>query len=198
MNEGEYDAANQLRIVKLSDDDWRVALKKCKDHIKIRIQQKTLFGAHSAANLGGDPIDHYLALSCEKILAGNWEWKDEFSLSEQLIRIANSHISTEVARVNTVKSMQSKLVYQDIESEFYGMPNAPPEDLVDEAEYENRLRFIEDAISNDPELMFILEALKEGKKRHEISDLMDLQPRQFDKLKERLIRTVRNYKPSAQ
>ena len=38
------------------------------------------------------------------------------------------------------------------------------------------------------------DALKEGKKRAEIADLLDMQPKQFDKLKEKLIKQVKDFK----
>lgn len=194
MEVGEYYEANHTKIATLSDKDWRVALAKCKKHIRWRLRQRTLFGAHSPSNLGADPIDYYLGIAYEKILAGKWEWKEEYSLSEQMIRIANKFISDEVVKFKSEKGQSFKLVYKDIEEEFYGLANAPPE--IDEAEYEEKLRTIEAAVAEDSQLSIMVEALKEGHKRSDIAALLDIQPRQLDKLKEKLERKVKNYNPS--
>lgn len=188
---GPYFQCNQLRVVSLTDDDWRVALDKCKQSIKWRLKQRTLHGAHSPGNLGADPVDHYLGIAYEKILNGDWEWKTEHSLSEQMIIIANKYIGLEVDKMSTDKKLALQIVYKNLEEEFYFSGSDPPG--VDEAEYEQKLKIIEAAVAEDAQLIFMLECLKEGKKRNEIATLMDLHPRQFDKLKEKLERKVKKY-----
>ncbi len=42
MDLGKHYKNNQKRLDALSDDDLRVAFKKCKNHISIRIKQKTI------------------------------------------------------------------------------------------------------------------------------------------------------------
>jgi hypothetical protein len=195
MKAAKYFNSNQNRVATLTDDDWRVALKKCKEHIKWRLKQKTLSGAHSSSNLGSDPIEHYLGLSYEKILLGEWEWKQEFSISEQMIRIVDSCVSKEIEKTTTNKSDLFKLIYIDIEQEFYDLTD-PPETTLEKNVNEAILQSIETAVSGDEQLEFIVEALKEGKKRTEIADLLDIKPRQFDKLREKLIRRINNPQPS--
>jgi len=196
MQAGQYYSNNQSRIDHLTDTDWKVALAKCKKHIELRLWQKTLSGAHSASNLGADSVEHYLSLSYEKILTGEWEWKEEYTLAEQMIRIVNSLISKEVDKVKTAKGKSFKISYRNIEEEFYNLVDEP-ENLDELALHETKLHSIETAICGDEQLEFIVEALKEGKKRTEIASLMDITPRQFDKLRERLIRCVRTHQPSA-
>src|ERR1700744_3787019 len=101
METSRYYYSNQRRIEPLSDADWKAALAKCKEHIKWRLRQRTLSGAHSASNLGADPVDHYLGIAYEKLLAGDWEWKDDFTLGQQLIRIADSYISKQVEKTTS-------------------------------------------------------------------------------------------------
>lgn len=194
MEVGKHYEANQIKIGALTSNDWKVAIFKCKTHIRWRIRQRTLHGAHSPSNLGGDPIDHYLGIAYEKILLGEWEWKEEYSLSEQMIRIANKFIGREVEKFTSEKGQALQIVYRNIEEEFYGLANAPPD--TDEAEYEEKLSTIEAAVAEDSQLAIIVEALKEGSKRSEIAALLDIQPKQLDKLKEKLERKVKNYKPS--
>ena len=196
MKVGDHHSGNHIRIACLSEEDWKVALKKCKTHIRIRLRQRTLYGAHTSSNLGADPIDHYLGIAYEKILAGDWEWKVEYTLAEQLIRIADKFIGDTVDKYKTEKSEALRIVYKDIELDFYGLANAPPD--TDEIEYEERLKTIENAISDDQELLMMLEGVKAGYKRSEIADLLDIHPRQLDKLKDKLERKVKKYKSSSQ
>ena len=197
MELGEYYKQNQNRIALLSERDWKIALKKCKEHIKWKLKQKTLSGAHSASRLGTDPVDHYLEISHEKILSGEWEWKDEYSLVEQMIRIIDSYISTEVEKRKTKKEQSFKVDFIDIENEFYDLAD-PPDSMEEEAIYAEKLQKIENAIKGDSQLELFMVAVREGMKRADIADLLDLQPRQLDKVRERLLRTVRIYQSSLQ
>jgi len=45
-------------------------------------------------------------------------------------------------------------------------------------------------------LGFLSDAVKEGMKRSEVAAILDLQPRQLDKVREKLMRRVRNYQSS--
>jgi hypothetical protein len=191
MKLGEYNKKNQARIISINEADWKVALKKCKDHIKWKLKQKTLSGAHSASRLGADSVEHYLGISYEKILYGEWEWKDDFSLAEQMIRIADSCISREVEKKKSIKETFFSVQYRNIEEEFYDLTDPP--NSSEEKGYEQKLRQIEEAISGDVQLEIFIEAVKEGRKRSDIAAILDLQPRQLDKVREKLIRKVRAY-----
>ena len=188
---GQYSVTNQARINLLTERDWKVALAKCKAHIKLRLKQKTLWGVHKASNLGADPVDHYLSLAYEKILAGEWEWRPERSLVEQMIRIVNSSMSTEVEKAATLKAEKFKLTYTDIEDEFYSVSGTSDNEAPEE--YESRLRVVKDAIRGEADLEFVLTALTDGYKRSQIADLMDLRPKQFDKVREKLINRVQKF-----
>jgi len=191
METGKYYYTNQLKVEKLTDADWKVAMAKCKEHIQWRLRQRTLSGAHSASNLGADPVDHYLGIAYEKILAGIWEWKDDFTLGQQMIRIADSYISKQVEKTTSAKGVAFKIVYKDVEEEFYDLA-APPAGEEEEREMERRLAAIEKAAAGDEDLEWMIEGLKEGKKRADISDLLGIGVRQFDKLREKLMRRIKN------
>lgn len=195
MEVGKYFYGNQTKITHLTDNDWKVALAKCEEHIKSKLKQKALSGAHAASNLGCDPIDHYLGIAYEKVLTGEWEWKDEFTLSQQLIRIADSYISKEVVKATSPKGQALKLIYKDIEEEFYDLAE-PPSDENESQEMNNRLKQIEDSAAGDENLEFMIEGLKEGKKRSDIAELLEINVRQLDKLREKLIRRVKKLQSS--
>lgn len=191
MKLGKYYQRNRKKTDQLTDSDWKVALKKCKEHLKWKLQQKTLSGVHSSSNLGIDAVDYYLGIAFEKILNGTWEWKDSYTLSQQMIRIADSSISTSVEKAKTDKYEALQVKYVDVEQEFYDLAEPPDEDC--EQEFSKRLKNIEDAIVGDLQLEIMYEAIKEGSKRVEIAQILELDVRQFDKLREKLIRRVKQY-----
>ena len=170
----------------MNDVYWKIALKKCKDHLKWKLKNKMKSGAHSASVLGADPIDFYLSIGYQKIIEGGWEWKSEYSLTEQMIRIIDSYISKKVEEFKKPQtSASSRIEYKDIEELFYSIDD---EDTGDLEEYEKEVSKIEAAILGDPELELIWDAIKEGLKRSEIAALLDKTPKQFDKIREKLIR----------
>lgn len=191
MEIGQYFKSNQKKIAKLNDNDWRVALKKCKEHIRYRLFQKTLYGAHTSTNLGKDPFQYYMDIACDKILFGDWEWQDKFDLAEQLIRIINSYISKEVDKYTTNK--EESIKYADIEDEFYQTPYEESDDI-QENEYSSRLDIIDKAVKGNIELEILWEAIKEGKKRVEIAELLEVDSRRVDKLREKLAFKVKQIK----
>ena len=190
MEVGKYYKLNQEKVARVTDKEWRIALFKCKEHIKWRLKQKTFSGAHSSSKLGADALDHYLGISYEKIISGEWEWKKEFNLIEQMIRIVNSYISKEVEKATSQKGESLKIIYSDKDEQFYCVPD-PPKTSIENIYNVARLKSIVTATAGDEQLEFLIEALKEGKKRAEIADLLEIGLRQFDKLKEKLIRRVK-------
>lgn len=192
MELGKYHKKNQDKISSLTEANWKVALKKCKEHIQWKLKQKTLSGAHSASRLGADPVDHYLGVSYEKILLGEWEWKDDYSLAEQMIRIVDSHINTEVEKSKTQKEKSFETLFMNVEKEFYKLTD-PPDSKEEEAIFAERVQLIENAIKGDSQLELFMEAVRERMKRSEVAAILDVEPRQLDKVKERLMRRVRNY-----
>lgn len=197
MEASKYYQSNQIKIIALTDNDWKVALWKCKEHIRLRLKQRTLSGAHSASNLGAEPVDHYLGIAYEKILTGAWDWKDDHTLGQQLIRIADSYMSKSVEKAGSAKESELQIVYKDVQEEFYDLA-APPSDDKEQKDIDQQLKKIENAAAGDENLEFMIEGLKEGKKRVEIADLLGIGVRQLDKLREKLIKRIQNQQSSTQ
>lgn len=193
MELGKHYISNQKLFEKLSDDDLRVAFKKCKNHIKIRLKQKTLYGAHTEKNLGENPLDYYFDLAFEKLLSGAWEWKYGRTLSAQLIRIVDSRISKEVEKVKTNKHREFQLDYEDIEQTFYNLGEMSDDIEAFESDYENKIKLIEEAIVDDNELVDFFEAVREEYKAVEIAELLGKTTKQLGKIKERLLRRVNSH-----
>ena len=192
MDVGAFFEVNRLKVAKLTSDQWAAALVICKEHLAYRLRQRTLSGVYSESNLGTDPFDHYISLAYEKVLSGAWEWKEGRSIAVQMIRIIDSELSKEVKRKDTKTSHLSNNSYPgDDQLDFYQLEE-PEEKPIDRTINEAKLAAIENACQDDDELGFIVECLKEGKKRAEIADLMGIKPKQFDKLREKLLRRIQS------
>jgi len=194
MKLGQHYKSNSKKLKSVTIEQWAVVLKKCQEHVKLRTKQRTLFGAHSEKNLGEAPIHYYTSYAYEAIISGHWKWQDRFDLAIQMIRIINSRMSAEVEKVRTAKTEELKITYMDIESDLY-MIGVNNHNFSDEEsqKFIYQVEQVENAINGTPDLEFFWEGIKEGKKRAEIAELMDIKPKQLDKVKERFIRTVRNY-----
>ncbi len=69
MEIGKHYQANQQKLEAVSEEEWIVALEKSRRHLKLRIKQRTLYGAHSEKNLGEDPYDYYTSFAYEAIIS---------------------------------------------------------------------------------------------------------------------------------
>lgn len=192
---GPYYSNNQRRFSTLKENDWKIVLRKCTKHLRIRLKQRTLSGAHSAGNLGTNPVDHYLEIAYTKLLGGEWEWKEKFTLLEQMIRLIDHEISAEVEKYKTPKSKALRIEYTDITDEFY-LPDDTEVTVDEENTFKEQCEALKSAASGDTELEIIYEAICEGMKRADIAELLGKTPKQFDKLKEKLVNKVKKSQQS--
>lgn len=191
MELGPYYHRNQKKLAAITDKQWREALAKCVKHLSIKLRRKTLYGAHAGSRLGAEASDHYISLAYERIISGEWEFQDGMDIAEQMIRIIGSYISKAVEHSQTEKAISSQVIYTEIEEEFYEREIDSGSNEIYEKIYAIMVADVDKAVQDDVELCFIWEAIKEGKTRSEIAALLDKSVRQFDKLREKLIRTVK-------
>lgn len=92
-------------LQRISDAEWREALKILGVYILRQIRGRTRFGAHSESVLGMSPLDYYTGEVIEALFSGAWKWKEETSLAEQLKLIAWSKISAQVQKYETKKEV---------------------------------------------------------------------------------------------
>jgi hypothetical protein len=190
---GQYYSGNQRKFSGVKESEWKVVLKKCEKHIRIRLKQRMSSGVHTAANLGTNPVEHYMETAYTKLLAGDWEWKDTYNLLEQMIRIIDKAISVEVEKYKTDKAQALKIEYTDVTDEFY-VPDDHETSKEDEETFKAQCEALQQAAAGDDELVMIYEAICEGLKRADIAELLGKTPKQFDKLKEKLINRVKKTK----
>ncbi len=196
LETGKFFEQNHERLDSLKNNEleWSKALKKCQKHIIYKIGKKTLYGAHTIARLGVDPIDYYTNYAYEAILSGRWEWKDDNSLSDQLILIADSTISTEVEKTKTDKAdLQVQFVnFENLEQIFYDLPDATYQpDLAKEALFKVQINVIEECIKGNDDLENFWECIKEGMKRADIASFMEKTTKQVDKVRETFVKKIK-------
>lgn len=192
MEPGKYFNNNQKKLQALSEDQVAAAIEKCRVHIGLRINKRTSFGAHTAARLGMDPYDYYVSYAYDAILFGHWEWKDKYTFSQQMIRIAESTISTEVEKVKTKKAKDHKVVLKDPgDFLFVADPEADQPDMVTEILINKKISIIEETIKGDADMENYWECIKEGMKTDEIAEFLEKTSRQVYKLKEKFVEKIK-------
>jgi len=196
---GKYFEGNHKKLDSIVEIDklWAASLKKCETHIRFRLKNKTLYGAHTHIRLGADPIEYYLTYAYDAILTGKWQWKDKYTLSQQLIVIVDSTLSTEVEKTHTKKAKENTTVFagEDAETMFYDQEPLPGEEdqiMIREILFNKQVSVIEEAIQGDNDLENFWECIKEGMKRVDIAEFMERNPKQIDKLRERLIEKIKD------
>lgn len=192
------------RLNEISDGEWKIVIKKCKDHIRLKLNQKCATGAHSEKNLGMKAFDHYFGTAIEKIYDGVWDWKfEKFSILEQLIRMINSMIS-EVVRKYRVHHDRGdehypkevfEICYEDVESSFYGLSDPDEVEPLEagESHYDKMLESVTNAIDGDDELESYFLCVMDGMNASEIGEKMDWSIKKVYKTTEKLQREVRSY-----
>lgn len=177
------------RLTQVSDDEWKVIVTKCTEHIRLRLIHRQKMGAHSSQNLGIPAVDYYFKNAVEKLYRGIWDWKFEsYSLEEQLIRIIDSMISEEVRKYKTRKSQAVRLSYSDDMNKYERYLDIfDPEETEDlEQQFQDFVSTIEQAIEGDEELEFLYILIQEGKSNDEICEELDWDKHKLYKAKDRL------------
>jgi hypothetical protein len=196
MELGEHFDWNQRKLEALPDVEraWAAAIEKCRRHIMIRLYKKTHFGAHAEARLGMEAIDYYIRYSIDAILEGRWEWKNDFSLSQQLCRIADSVISKEVEKFKTERNNSETVIsvsYDDMDALLYDQALLPPSfSDMDHIILDQKIQDIESIIKGDTELEMFWDCVKEGHKPVDITSIMEMTIKQVYKLRDRFIRKI--------
>lgn len=175
------------KLTLISEQEWKVIIKRAKDHVKIRLCGKTSRGVHCEANLSMPAEDYYTTKAIEKIYSGVWDWKFEtFTLSEQIIRIIDSMISENVRQWKT--NEDKRLVFTEFD------PNI---EIPDYCENDNNnfsndsLDKLETIIGDDEDAYMLLQGILEKKTYDEICELIGCHKKKLYKIIERLRRYIK-------
>jgi len=112
-----------------------------------------------------------------------------------MIRLIDHEISAAVEKYKTTKSKALRIEYTDITEEFY-LPDDIEVTIEEEVTFKEQCDALKNAASGDTELEMIYEAICEGMKRADIAELLGKTPKQFDKLKEKLVNKVKKSQQS--
>lgn len=192
MDTGKHYKKNNKRLEKVEEAVWAAAIEKCRVHICMRINGRTKTGAHTDTRLGMDPFDYYVTYAYDALIFGTWEWKEEYSLSEQMIRIIESTISTEVDKVKTKKAAGNKVVSSD-SSEFWfttDLEETEP-DMVKEILHNKKVSVIEESIKGNEDFESFWECVKDGMKAPQIAEFMEKTRKQVYKIQERFVKKIK-------
>lgn len=192
METGKYYKKNSKRLEEVEEAIWAAAIEKCRVHIYMRINGKTRTGAHTHTRLGMDPFDYYLTYAYEAIIFGTWDWKEKYSLSEQMIRIIESTISTEVEKVSTKKAASNKVI-SSASSDFWFASDSEEigPDMVKEILHNKKVSVIEELIKGNGDFESFWECVKDGMKTRQIAEFMDKVPKQVYKIQEQFVKKIK-------
>jgi len=138
-----------------------------------------------------DPFDYYLTYAYDALILGTWEWKDDYSLSQQMIRIIDSTISTEVDKVKTKKATASKIVSSDSSDFWFADSEDTEPDMVKEILHNKKVSVIEESVKGDENFEIFWECVKDGMKTAQIAEFMEKTPKQVYKIQERFVRRIK-------
>ncbi len=163
---------NLNRLSHITDEEWKIAIKKCYGHINIKLGDKTRIGAHCQQRLGMKANDFYLKNALLAIYEGIWSWDPErFTITEQLIRIINSMISEEVRKYKVEVKRGRKTILMEPEQLFLALEENDDEDY-DEDNLDKLTAALFQACESNEKYKTFLELKKKELSYKEIADEM--------------------------
>lgn len=188
------------RLLAISEKEWTEVVKKLTCYVHNKLFGKTLYGAHSEKELGVNAVDYYVTESLSKLYNCDWEWKQEYNLTEQLIRIAGSMISANVEKYKTRAESNKNIDFVSIESdELLSKLNNLDDEEYSEEEIKIFENILYEASQGDEELELLVLALPECSSFDEIESMTNIPKGElytlFKKLKRKCvsIRKKNNY-----
>lgn len=194
---GKYSDKNNQKLKSISDEEWVLAIHKCREVTKFRIRGRTKFGAHTEFALGEKAEEYYTNIAILAILEGTWEFKDKFTLEEQLIRIALKKKSDNEQKQKNKRNIPLKEVYLDEDSSlldlFYIEELEFDElELEEKANMERQFLIIEEIAQSKAEYSEYFECVCEQLKPKEIAIIMNMDIKEVYRLTENFKNYVRN------
>lgn len=176
------------RIIQVSDDEWRVVVKKVETHLRLRKILFSTTGVHSEKNFGMSPMDYYLGNAIEKLFEGKWIWKPDLTISEQVIRIIDSMISTELDKALTEKAKSVVIEYVDADNDLWHFSTEIDVKITEqiETDFKEKVDLIYKAIDGDGDLELLFLCIQQGMKSKNIANEMGIPIERVYKLSEKL------------
>lgn len=189
------------KLQSLSDDEVTEALKQLIHHIKARLRfgskaERTKSGAHSAKNLGMDPIDYYVGETVRRLYEPNgWDWKfEKFTLAQQLMRIANKLISDKVADYKAKLNGLPVFDERDV-GDIYNLQEIAANDAMgNEETYTKLIQFAYEVSQDDDDLQYFVIRYFEKASFATIASEMNIEVKKVYGLRKKLVRKLMDYK----
>lgn len=153
------------------------AIKKCYIHVDLRLQNKTLSGAHCEQRLGMPAHDYYVGNAIKALYELRWEWKyEQYDISTQLIRIIDSMISAEVRKFKSERkrNIQLPLLVENDELAYEINANEEDYDPIEEAYHNQCAQALHSSCEDKTEYQHFLKLKLAGKNCNEISEIMGI------------------------
>jgi len=162
---------------------------KLTTYVHFKLKGRTLFGAHSEQNLGGNPVDYYIDEAIGKLFSLEWKWQfDKYSLLEQLQRVVGSMISTNVEKFKTKKGNITLME----EDKLISMEKPEINDY-DVEYYEVFKKALEECSKDDEDLQLYVMALDECISFDEMVNATGFEKKKLYVLQKKMTRRVTTY-----
>ncbi len=173
----------------ITDSEWLDVVDKLTTYVHFKLKGRTLFGAHSEHNLGGNPVDYYVNEAIGKLFSLDWKWQfDKYSLLEQLERVVSSMISTNVEK-SKVKKGKIILVEED---KLISMEKSEINDYEVE-NYEIFKNALEECSKDDEDLQLYVMALDECTSFDEMVTATGFEKKKLYVLQKKMTRRIITY-----
>ena len=175
------------RLEAVTDAEWEAAMKRLADYITWVLRGRTAYGAHSEKELGAKAVTFYMQEAYLKLAEYVWEWKEEHTLEEQLMRIASSLIQKREEKYQR-KALGITEIRIDGTTESWLRGGLEPEEerLLDVA-YEKA----EKAVKGDAELERFLEAIEQCRTCKEMCTYLSVDITAIYNMKKRFVRRLK-------
>jgi len=203
---GQWFEKNQKKLNETSNNEKTTALTALAMYISEALRGRILYGAHSAAVLGCEPVDYYLQKSWQKLYDGIWEWKDGRTLVSQLKRMASSLLQKQVKKYrNAVKNGAQRRksdMWLRVDMNVERMSEPPKCAMTvdgrimtdEEAERENAFELMLGVVKDKPEQVKYVLAVKKGGTYDDIAEAMGIEVREVLLIERRVLRRLTAYR----
>lgn len=98
MERKKYFEKNSKRLESVSQEEWTRVYNAGIEYARIKLRNRTRYGAHSEMTLGERADHHYVSEAVEDLMTGQWEWKESLTLEQQVCRIVSNKIQMQVKK----------------------------------------------------------------------------------------------------
>ena len=175
------------RLEAVTDAEWEAAMKRLADYITWVLRGRTAYGAHSEKELGAKAVTFYMQEAYLKLAEYVWEWKEEHTLEEQLMRIASSLIQKREEKYQRNALGITEIRIDGTTENWLRGGLEPEEERLLDIAYEKA----EKAVKGDAELERFLEAIEQCRTCKEMCEYLGCDINTIYNTKKRFVRRLK-------